>query len=186
MFRLLLSRPLDEPEIAAWTTAEERAQARSFAPARRTEWLSWRALARRELGREVRIDYDAAGAPRLPDGEACISVSHCRGSIAVALSEGPCAVDVELLARDFRRVAPRYVTPHERGLSADPHWLAVAWCAKETLCKFAGRRELDWLRDLRIERVDRSSGLLVGRICDDAPLVLRFLFLDDRAVVWLA
>ena len=186
MLHLHLSQTLGEAEIAAWTTPEERAAAAAFAPRRRDEWLSWRAVVRRELGHDVRIDYNALGAPCLPDGEACLSVSHCRGSIAVALAERPCAVDIETLARDFRSVAPRYLIPEEQMLSDDSHWLAVAWCAKETLYKYAGRRELDLLLDLRIEKVDFRTATLVGRICGEAPLTLRFLLLADRVVVWLS
>ena len=71
-------------------------------------------------------------------------------------------------------------------LSDDSHWLAVAWCAKETLYKYAGRRELDLLLDLRIEEVDFRTATLVGRICGGIPLTLRFLLLADRVVVYLS
>ena len=112
---------------------------------------------RRELGRDVRIGYAATGAPQLPDGQAHISVSHCPGRVAVLLAGGRCAVDIEPATRNFERAAPRYLTPDERMLSADPAWLAVAWCAKEALYKYAGRPGLDLLRDLRLEGVERCT-----------------------------
>ncbi len=182
---------MDESETAAWTTDEERARARTFRPGRRCrEWLTWRMLVRRELGRGVRIAYDSAGAPVLPDGEASLGVSHCEGSVVVCLADRPCAVDVEVLTRDFSRAASKYMTSDERMLADDPHWPAVVWCAKETLYKYAGRRELDLLRDLRIERVDPAadfrSGTLVGRIGDGGALTLHFLMLAGRAVVFLS
>ena len=187
MLRLLLSRPLSDSEIESWTTPEERAQAGDFAPARRAEWLSWRALVRRELGSaSVRFEYDSVGAPRIEGSPIRLSVSHCEGSIAVALSDAPCAVDVESAARDFGRVADRYMTAEERALSSDPLWPALVWCAKETLYKFAGRRELDLLRDLRIGEVDFRAATLVGRICGGEPLTLRFLLLAGRVVVYLS
>lgn len=185
MLRLFLSRPLAEPEFTAWTTPGERAQAAEFAPARRAEWLSWRALVRRELNAaSLRFGYDGAGAPFIEGSALRLSVSHCEGSIAVALSETPCAVDIELLARDFGHVVSRYAAPEERILSDDPLWPALVWCAKETLYKSAGRRNLDLLCDLRIESVDFAAGTLVGRICDTEPLVLRFFFLAGRVVVY--
>ncbi len=182
---------MDESETAAWTTDEERARARTFRPERRCrEWLTWRMLVRRELGRGVRIAYDSAGAPVLPDGEASLGVSHCEGCVVVCLADRPCAVDVEVLTRDFSRAASKYMTSDERMLADDPHWPAVVWCAKETLYKYAGRRELDLLRDLRIERVDPAadfrSGTLVGRIGDGGALTLHFLMLAGRAVVFLS
>lgn len=241
VFRLIVSQPLSETEIALRTTPEEQAHARTFGCARRRcEWLSWRAIVRRELccgqvcdPAGIRIGYDAAGAPRVeipgsgeselrkPDsgvmelrksvsgaaefgipgsGElevgaavsgssGCavhVAVSHCEGSIAVAFADTPCAVDVESAARDFGRVVSRYMTVEEQALSDMPWWPAVVWCAKETLYKFAGRRELDLLRDLRIEEVDFHTASLVGRICGGEALRLYFLRLGDRIIVFLS
>lgn len=187
MLRLLLSRPLSDAAIMTWTTPDERAQAAAFAPARRTEWLSWRALVRRELApAPVRFGYDSVGAPFVEDSPLRLSVSHCEGSIAVALSDTPCAVDIESLDRHFDRVVSRYMTAEERALSVDPFWPALVWCAKETLYKFAGRRELDLLHDLRIEAVDFFAATLVGRIGGGAALTLRFLFLAGRVIVYLS
>lgn len=115
-----------------------------------------------------------------------VAVSHCAGSIAVAFADTPCAVDVESAARDFGRVVSRYMTVEEQALSDMPWWPAVVWCAKETLYKFAGRRELDLLRDLRIEEVDFHTASLVGRICDGEALRLHFLRLGDRIIVFLS
>ncbi len=229
MFRLIVSQPLSETEIALRTTPEEQAHARTFGCVRRrSEWLSWRAIVRRELSREwvcdpagIRIGYDAAGAPRVEileprksvpgssesgipgSGEqeagmavsgisgfiGCavhVAVSHCEGSIAVAFADTPCAVDVESAARDFGRVVSRYMTVEEQTLSDVPWWPAVVWCAKETLYKFAGRCELDLLRDLRIEEVDFHTAALVGRICGGEALRLHFLRLGDRIIVFLS
>ena len=93
-------------------------------------------------------------APQLINRALHVSVSHCAGYVAVALSEHPCAVDIELLSRDFSRVASRFVTPDEARLAEDGRLLAAIWCGKEALYKYAGRRQIDWLRDLRIESVD--------------------------------
>lgn len=221
VFRLIVSQPLSETEIALRTTPEEQAHARTFGCARRRcEWLSWRAIVRRELCRGqvcdpagIRIGYDAAGAPRVeipgsggselrkPESgvmelrksvsgsSGCavhVAVSHCEGSIAVAFADTPCAVDVESAARDFGRVVFRYMTVEEQALSDMPWWPAVVWCAKETLYKFAARRELDLLRDLRIEEVDFHTASLVGRICGGEALRLHFLRLGDRIIVFLS
>ena len=46
------------------------------------------------------------------------------------------------------------------------------WCAKETLYKYARRRELDLLRDLRVLSLDAEAGRIVGSIAGGAPLSL--------------
>ena len=165
MKRLLTLAPMTEAEAAPWVTGEELATAAGFGSAvRRAEFLTWRAAVRRELGHDVRIAYDANGAPCLPGRAERISVSHCPGRVAVVLSEGPCAVDIESETRNFGRVIARYMTPCERRLSESALWPAVAWCAKEALYKYARRPGLDLLHDLRVETVDFAAGTVVGRI----------------------
>lgn len=192
MFRLFVERPFSVSDAAPWTTPEERASAAAFLPARQVEWLSWRAIVRRELCRrlgcgpaEIAIGYNETGAPAVEGRAVHVAVSHCRGSVAVCLSDAPCAVDVELLDRNFGRVVSRYMTPAEQVLSDDPRWPAVAWSAKETLYKYAGRRELDLLADLRVGRPDFAAGRLVGRIRGGEALQLHFLFLAGRVIVFL-
>lgn len=160
-------------QAVAWTTSAERAAAAAFgSERRRQEFLAWRALVRRELGRDVRIEYDAAGAPILCGRSERIGVAHCPGRVAVAISDRPCAVDIEPESRDFARAAARYLTPAERALCDEPLWPGVVWCAKETLYKLSGRRELDFLRDLHVEAVDFASGAVTGRIADGDPIRL--------------
>lgn len=173
---LIIEAPWPEGEAAAWATAEERAAAAAFgSERRRREYLTWRALVRRELGRDVRIAYDAVGAPVLENRPEYLSVSHCDGRVAVCLSLRRCAVDIEPVTRNFGRVLSRYMTPEEQALADDPLLPAAVWCAKETLYKYAGRRELDLLRDLRITEADLAAGCLAGRIAGGAPVAMRLL-----------
>ena len=133
---LWTSPPLTAEESARWTTSEERAAAAGFvSERRRAEFLTWRAVVRRELGDDVGIAYDALGAPVLTNRAVHISVAHCAGRIAVCASPERCAVDIEPATRDFRRAASRYLTPEDEALSDDPLLPAIVWCAKETLYK---------------------------------------------------
>lgn len=150
---------MDEAGVAGWVTSDELAEAGRFVrEGRRREYLTWRAIVRRELGADVRIAYDAAGAPVVDRDGVYVGVSHCRGRVAVCLSDVPCAVDIEPETRDFSRAAPRYMSPSELALSGDPLLPAAVWCAKEALYKYAGRRELDLLRDLRLLEADLGEG----------------------------
>lgn len=183
---LIIEAPWPEGEAAAWATAEERAAAAAFgSERRRREYLTWRALVRRELGRDVRIAYDAVGAPVLENRPEYLSVSHCDGRVAVCLSLRRCAVDIEPVTRNFGRVLSRYMTPEEQALADDPLLPAVVWCAKETLYKYAGRRELDLLRDLRITEADFAAGCLAGRIAGGAPVAMRLLCRDGYLATFI-
>lgn len=190
--RLYIEPPQTEEETSAWTTADEASQAAAFRnERRRREFLTWRAIVRRELGRHTRIAYDELGAPSLPDGEAYVAVSHCSGRVAVCLSPNRCAVDIERADRDFSRAAERFLTPDEAALSTDPRWPGLVWCAKETLYKYAGQRNLDLLRDLRIVSVRPSSDpspctwTIGGQIGNEAPLRLSACYDGDFLVVYI-
>ncbi|MEI3528622.1 MAG: 4'-phosphopantetheinyl transferase superfamily protein [Alistipes sp.] len=183
---LIIEAPWPEGEAAAWATAEERAAAAAFgSERRRREYLTWRALVRRELGRDVRIAYDAVGAPVLENRPEYLSVSHCNGRVAVCLSLRRCAVDIEPVTRNFGRVLSRYMTPEEQALADDPLLPAAVWCAKETLYKYVGRRELDLLRDLRITEADLAAGCLAGRIAGGAPVAMRLLCRDGYLATFI-
>lgn len=234
MKRLIVEPPLAFDEAAEWATDDEQTIASGFAPARAREYLAWRAVVRREIGRDAAIAYNAAGAPMLTNYPLHLSVSHCRGGaagrrerfdeagqpldirgrfddsgrVAVAISDAPCAVDIEPVTRNFRRAMPRYLSPAEQQLSDNPLFPAVAWCAKEALFKYAASttgRSLDLLRDLHIDRVQFSEstphntpcgtpcgipgnipcGTLFARISDEKPVVLRFYEHEGFAVVCL-
>lgn len=128
---------------------------------RREEFLMWRSIVYPSSA-DAEIAYNAVGAPVVCNYPLHIGVSHCPGYVAVCFSDRPCAVDIEPLARDFGRAAVRFASAEERQLSDSPLLLPALWCAKETLYKYSGRRNLDLLRDLRIERFDPDEGRMTG------------------------
>lgn len=170
MRRLVVEPPAETAEAERSATPAERAAAREFGPARRREYLAWRAVVRREVGADAAIAYDAAGAPQITNYPFFLSVSHCAGRVAIALSDRRCAVDIEPAGRNFSRVAPRYMTAAERALSDNPLWPGFVWCAKEALYKYAGRPGTDLLRELSIESADLADGRLTGRIAGEDPV----------------
>ena len=183
---LFIETPWPEYGAAAWATPDERAAAAAFgSERRRREYLTWRAIVRRELGRDVRIAYDAVGAPVLVGRGEHLSVSHCDGRVAVCISARRCAVDIEPVTRSFGRVRSRYMTSEEQALADDPLLPAAVWCAKETLYKYAGRRELDLLRDLRITEADLAAGRLAGRIAGGAPVAMTLLCREGYLATFL-
>lgn len=146
-------------EAASHVTAEELAEAAAFGSEhRRRERLTWRAAARRMLGGELRIAYDAVGAPVALGLPERLSVSHAADRAAVLVADGPCAVDLERCDRNFSRVLSRSLTPFEQQLSDDPLFPAAAWCTKECLYKYGHDRTLALREDLRIEGFERIGG----------------------------
>lgn len=161
-------------ELLRLVFERDRMSAAALQPvARREEFLMWRSIVYRYLP-DAEIDYNGVGAPVVSNYPVHLGVSHCPGYVAVCLSDRPCAVDIELLNRNFERAAARFATAEERQLSDSPLLLPALWCGKEALYKYSGRRELDLLRDLRIEWFDPAAGRMKGRICEGQPIEIGF------------
>lgn len=146
------------------------------------EVLAWRAIVRRELGADVVIDYAPTGTPIIVGSTKHISVSHSSEYVAVAISDAPCGVDIDGIGRNYSRVASRYASDAERALSHDPLLLPALWCAKECLYKYAGRVEVDFLRDINVLAVDFESGIIRARILDSDLLTLFIHIVDAQTL----
>ena len=181
--RLIVSPLLPEEESAGWATDAELAACSGFAPRRRAEYLAWRAVVRRELGRSVGISYAPNGAPRVDCG-VHIGVSHSQRLVAVVIGGSPCAVDTEPLDRGFGRVRRRYLAEAESALCDDERLPAAVWCAKETLYKLAGRPDTDFLRDIAVTAVDFAAGTIRGTIHGTPEIEMSIEFLDDNIIVY--
>lgn len=179
---LFIEPLMSEEQALQAATETERQIVALFASERRREYLTWRAMLRREIG-PAEITYNAVGAPVVANRDKlCIGVSHGAGRVALCISDAPCAVDIERLDRYFDRISSRYLTPDEWALSTDPHFAAVVWCAKETLYKLSGEQGLDLLSDLHITAIGKDW--VEGRIKKREPLKLSFRYFDDAVVVW--
>ena len=171
----------------ALIVAEDVASAMRFQnEKRRREHLAWRRIVRRELGSKVHIDYNDVGAPIVDAPGRWISVAHGGESVAVAIADCPVGVDIESLSRDFDRVAPRYMTDDELGLSKDSRWACFVWCAKEAMYKLYGRRGVELRGELRVESFDGESMTIYGCMADMAQAMVKISLHDDDIVVAVA
>jgi phosphopantetheinyl transferase len=161
--------PFDE--AAGWATPEELRQAISFgSEQRREEYLTWRAVVRQRLGRDVKIAYNKVGAPILPGRSEHISVAHNDDAVAVLFASAPCAVDIEQADRDFRRVAERYLSHSEYEIARQYDLFAEMWCAKEALYKYHKKGSVDLVEDLAIVEYQTDSNTLVATILGGEPI----------------
>jgi 4'-phosphopantetheinyl transferase len=179
----------------------ERAEAEALAPSLREAFLARRRLLRRAValrlgsGRgDVVIAPDANGAPHITSAREPIFVSLASrgGLVAIALSDRPVGIDVEIPAANPPEPAWNILHSRERewlskqsGDEQAENFLAL-WCVKEAYLKAIGlglRREpaeiavtlLD-KRQVSIEDAGRSVGL-------DAVYVIRREAHGARAVL---
>ena len=164
--RLFLEKIASEAILRESATAEDVAFVEQFgSEKRRCEVLAWRAIVRRELGQSVEISHDENGAPQVDSPYTYISIAHSREMVAVAISDAPCAVDIEDCNRDFRRVASKYLSSIEHTLAEQYNLFAEMWSAKEALYKFYRRGGLNYVSDVAILGYDASSHSFIASIC---------------------
>ncbi|MBP3426320.1 MAG: 4'-phosphopantetheinyl transferase superfamily protein [Rikenellaceae bacterium] len=178
-------------EALSRATEQEKVEAiaRFSTESRRAEWLTWRSVVREIAGDQVRIEYNPCGAP---EGHSenhilYIGVSHCRGRVAVAVSERPCGVDIEWSDRNFERAATKYLSNEERAMERihPERMCGAVWCAKEAVYKYfsaQGRKYPDFLNDIRVI----SSELAAGRMyvaAGDEPIVEVHIEWSDEGLI---
>lgn len=179
--RLVIEPIASEEALRECATAADLAFVEQYGSAsRRCEVLAWRAIVRRELGAEVVISHDDYGAPRVDKPNFHISVSHSRDRVAVLFSNGACAVDIESVERDFRRVASRYLSAEEQTLAERYDIFAEMWSAKEALYKYYKKGRLDLVKHISIGAYE--SGVLKCSILDSEPIEVKVKREDNLVI----
>lgn len=195
--QLIIKEIYSLDELQSIVAPQEWLHAEGFrSERRRREWLSWRVALRESLSKEpfmgvdgkgIEVAYHNSGAPYIVGSTIpiYISVSHCRTHIAVLLSDTPCAVDMELLGRNFSIVVSRYVSDSESAIiNRDKDGLAIGWCAKECAYKYIANQPLDFIGDITITDIDFEK-------CDITVQILereyraRFIVEEGYCIVWM-
>lgn len=180
-------------QLEAEADAEDMASVEGISSeSRRRERLAWRQLARTLIAcRSLHVEYTQQGAPQIKDFPySHISVSHCRGVVAVVASQRRCGVDVERCDRNFRGVESRYISAEEWRLcvSEDEQqrnlFRGVVWCAKETLYKMYGEPGMELCGDIAIEAIDFDACSVVGRVAQRPSVEMRFELRAEYMLVY--
>lgn len=182
----------DEPSLKALVPAEEISPALTN-ELKRLEFLAGRALIR-SLLQQWRIRYegmrkDEYGKPFLLGSDIHISLSHsypfAAGILHRRLTVG---IDLEQPKDKLLRIAPRILSETELNNAGDnvvKH--CVYWCAKETLIKIYGKKDLVFAKNLLVSPFDlRPNGHLIGRILAnnmETAIPLEYIVSDGFVVV---
>lgn len=135
------------------------------------------------------ISKDEFGRPHLRQHTYSVSLSHSYPYVAAAIgADTPVGIDLEQPKEKLLRVAPRVLHPSEladAGNDIVKH--CVYWCAKESLVKIHGKKDLIFSENLRIQPfMMGSSGQLIGRIIVntyETDIHLQYFVYDNFVVV---
>lgn len=140
-------------------------------PLKRREFFAGRVLIKRLLARWALpyhgIVKDSSGKPFLADSSLQISLSHSYPYVAAILHRHKnVGIDLEQPKSKLLRIAPRILAGTELDDAGDnivKH--CIYWCAKESLIKIYGKKDLVFSKNLLIEPFEFSdNGFLIGRI----------------------
>src|SRR5690606_6734732 len=111
------------------------------------------------------------GKPFLKDSKYSVSLSHSYPYVAAVIGRNePVGIDLEQPKEKLLKIAPRVLHPDELvDAGADVVKHCIYWCAKETLVKIHGKKDLAFAENLRISAFSmQNTGQLIGRIIVNA------------------
>ncbi len=138
---------------------------------RKKHWLSYRLLLPL-LAPDLQnrsIEYDECGKPFLSDNRYQISVSHSGKFAALILSDNSfVGIDIELMQHKIMKLTKKFLSPQELQYdfgAQEKESLYVIWCAKESLYKMHGKRDLSFKQHIIIDPFSfNGHGSVTGRI----------------------
>jgi 4'-phosphopantetheinyl transferase len=118
---------------------------------RKREFVATRILRHSIFGFK-HIHYNAVGAPYI-EGEGFISISHAENLVGIAVNPFyQIGLDLELIQDKAFRVQSKFLNESEISSfdTSNHQTMTACWSAKETLYKLAGRKKIDFKKDLML------------------------------------
>ncbi len=186
---------------------EEAELAQHHNPLRRLEWLAGRWLLHKLTDSPQRLPLakDAFSKPFFPDNQhlAC-SLSHSKGIVGAYIVAPPSppirggvGCDIQVLTEKMPAIAHKFLNDSEkefmesRPLAEYLDLLHLFWTAKECLYKAYGLKELDFRKNMLVEKIlwDGQNGQAVGSVKKEGFLqnfqliFSKIILLDDREII---
>lgn len=165
-----ITESLDELLRLKKFSGKDLATLNSFAHEhRKKEWLVARILIEKLTGeKDLQIIYDEHSKPSLKGSKKYISLSHSHDLLAIILDDADTGIDIELIKSKIERIKHKFMSDAElKALENEKQdeQLTVYWCAKESLYKLYGKKELTFKENLLIEPFPYAEyGIIKGRI----------------------
>lgn len=132
---------------------------------RKREFVATRILRHSIFGFK-HIHYNDVGAPYIEE-EGFISISHAENLVGIALNPSyQIGLDIELIQDKAFRLQSKFLNESELSSfdNSNHQTMTACWSAKETLYKLAGRKKIDFKKDLNlyIEEENKWVGKIVN------------------------
>ncbi len=119
------------------------------------------------------IAPDAEAKPRLPANALYFSISHSWPYVAVVVDERhEAGIDIQTWHPRIADISHKYLSQQEHNMvGGDPRLLTLAWSAKEAAYKWNGRRGVEFIEDLPIQRFFGPDTPYIDLLCHNTNRV---------------
>jgi 4'-phosphopantetheinyl transferase len=145
-------------------------------PLKQLEWLASRTCVKYSVEAlnhpYCGIAKDQHNNPYFIDNQGFVSLSHTNEyAVAVVSFEEEVGIDIEKISDKLSRVAHKFLSIPERLHAGDDLFkMCVYWCAKESLYKWYGKKNLSFKENIYIEMFEEKPSTLQGEIFVDGIL----------------
>lgn len=120
-------------------------------PSRRAEILTTLSLIRSSLGASATLEHKPDGSPFIKNLNLNISISHCKGMVAIATHpQLHIGIDIERWRNTLLKVQSKFLSDAEIRFYNSSQLLLNAWTAKEAIYKAAGHQGLDFAKGIEL------------------------------------
>ncbi|MDZ7898874.1 MAG: 4'-phosphopantetheinyl transferase superfamily protein [Arcicella sp.] len=145
-------------------------------PTKQLEWLASRTCVKYSVEALNHAYYgiakDEHNNPYLIGNQGFVSLSHTNEyAVAVVSFEEEVGIDIERISDKLSRVAHKFLSLPERlHAGEDLFKMCIYWCAKESLYKWYGKKNLSFKNNIYIEPFEEKPATLEGEILVDGIL----------------
>lgn len=128
------------------------------------------------------INKDEHDKPRIPENQFHFSISHSWPYIAVAVDPvDEAGIDIQTWHPRITDIKDKYLSADEQEtMCQDPKYFLLAWCAKEAVYKWHGRRGIDFKIQLPIAYFSTSLDINIYVHLSEMPeMVFTKNFIED-------
>ena len=107
----------------------------------------------------LNIKPDEHDKPRVDNNQFYFSISHSFPYVAAVVSpDVECGIDIQVWHARMQQLQHKFLAEKEQMFfQNDPQLITLAWCAKEAVYKWQGRRGVDFIEHLPISQVQEEA-----------------------------
>lgn len=165
-------------------------------PMKQLEWLASRTCVKYTVEllehNYQGIEKDEHNNPYLSEIKGFVSLSHTSDYTVVIVSlEEEVGIDIEKISDKLSRVAHRFLSDSEQlDAGNDLFKMCIYWCAKESLYKWYGKKNLSFKENIFIEPFEEKPTTVNGKIFIDEILItehrLDVFYIEDYVITTTA